>query len=107
MTPGRRLAQMNLRRGLTISAIAALAMSYGTFGAVGQWSSMVAKFRPSGGSELHGPPYNKAEEAEFHRRVGRGPIAMYRADGRKEQKPHQHSRRKKSPTPTAQANEGR
>jgi hypothetical protein len=39
---------------------------------------MVVEFKTKYGFEIHGPPYTKAEEAEFYRRVGGGPIAVYR-----------------------------
>jgi hypothetical protein len=36
---------------------------------------------------LHGPPYTKAEEADFYRRQGGGPVTLYHStDARKGQK---------------------
>lgn len=36
------------------------------------------------GNRIHSPPYTKAEEAEFYRRVGGGPLTVYRStDARK------------------------
>lgn len=36
------------------------------------------------GNRIHGPPYTKAEEDEFYRRVGSGPVTVYRStDARK------------------------
>jgi hypothetical protein len=31
------------------------------------------------GNRYHAPPYTKAEEDEFYRRVGGGPVTVYRA----------------------------
>ena len=31
------------------------------------------------GNRYHSPPYTKAEEAEFYRRIGGGPVTVYRA----------------------------
>lgn len=39
---------------------------------------MVVKYITKGGSRIHGPPYSKAEEAEFYRRIGGGPITVAR-----------------------------
>ena len=33
------------------------------------------------GMRIHSPPYTKAEEDEFYRRVGRGPITVARPAG--------------------------
>jgi hypothetical protein len=33
------------------------------------------------GNRIHSPPYSKAEEDEFYRRVGRGPITVARPAG--------------------------
>src|SRR5262249_21722401 len=37
---------------------------------------MVLKYISKTGSRIYGPPYTKAEEDEFYRRVGRGPITV-------------------------------
>ncbi len=37
---------------------------------------MVVKFTIPGGSRWHGPPYTKAEEEDFYRRIGRGPVTV-------------------------------
>jgi hypothetical protein len=39
---------------------------------------MVLKYITKGGTRIHGPPYTKAEEAEFYRRQGRGPVTVVR-----------------------------
>jgi hypothetical protein len=39
---------------------------------------MVLKYITKGGTRIHGPPYTKAEEAEFYRRQGRGPVIVVR-----------------------------
>jgi hypothetical protein len=45
--------------------------------------SMVVKIDKHG-NRIHSPPYTKAEEAEFYRRVGGGPVTVVRpADDRK------------------------
>jgi hypothetical protein len=36
---------------------------------------MVVKFITKSGQRVHEPPYTEAEEAEFYRRVGNGPVA--------------------------------
>jgi hypothetical protein len=41
---------------------------------------MVVKFTKDG-LTVHGPPYTKAEEDEFYRRVGRGPVTVARPVG--------------------------
>ena len=33
------------------------------------------------GNRIHSPPYTKAEEADFYRRIGRGPITVARPAG--------------------------
>jgi hypothetical protein len=40
---------------------------------------MVVKYITPGGSRIHGPPYTQAEEDEFYRRIGGGPITIFRA----------------------------
>jgi hypothetical protein len=48
---------------------------------------MVVKFTIKGGTRVHGPPYTKAEEADFYRRNADGPVTVARrADARKGQK---------------------
>ena len=37
---------------------------------------MVVKFTTKGGGRFHEPPYTKAEEAEFYRRQGGGPVTF-------------------------------
>jgi hypothetical protein len=45
---------------------------------------MVLKYISKTGSRIYGPPYTKAEEDEFYRRIGLGPITVARlADDRK------------------------
>ena len=39
---------------------------------------MVLKYIDKFGNRIHGPPYTEAEEAEFYRRVGGGPITVAR-----------------------------
>jgi hypothetical protein len=46
--------------------------------------AMVLNYIDKSGSRIHGPPYTKAQEAEFYRRVGRGPITVARPADRKE-----------------------
>jgi hypothetical protein len=42
----------------------------------------------NGMRRIHEPPYTKAEEDEFYRRIGGGPVTVARpADDRKEQTP--------------------
>jgi len=38
---------------------------------------MVVRHVLKGGFKVHGPPYTKAEEAEFYRRNGGGPKTMF------------------------------
>jgi hypothetical protein len=40
-------------------------------------SAMALKYITENGVEIHGPPYTKAEEAEFYRRNGGGPKTMF------------------------------
>jgi len=40
---------------------------------------MVVKYITPGGGRIHGPPYTQAEEDEFYRRIGGGPVTVYRA----------------------------
>ena len=48
---------------------------------------MILKFVTKNGSRVHGPPYSKAEEADFYRRNADGPVTVARrADDRKGQK---------------------
>ena len=42
---------------------------------------MVLKYISMTGSRIYGPPYTKAEEDEFYRRVGRGPVTVARPAG--------------------------
>jgi hypothetical protein len=44
---------------------------------------MVLKYVTKKGTRIHEPPYTKAEEDEFYRRVGRGPITVARPAGDK------------------------
>ena len=37
---------------------------------------MVVKFVTKNGSRIHGPPYTKAEEADFYRRNADGPVRV-------------------------------
>jgi hypothetical protein len=39
---------------------------------------MVLKYISKTGSRIYGPPYTKAEEDEFYRRIGGGPITVAR-----------------------------
>jgi len=39
---------------------------------------MVLKYVSKTGSRIYGPPYTEAEEDEFYRRVGGGPITVAR-----------------------------
>ena len=39
---------------------------------------MVLKYVTKNGMRIHEPPYTKAEEDEFYRRIGRGPITVAR-----------------------------
>ena len=39
---------------------------------------MVLKYVTKNGMRIHEPPYTQAEEDEFYRRVGGGPVAMAR-----------------------------
>jgi hypothetical protein len=39
---------------------------------------MVLKYVNKTGSRIYGPPYTKAEEAEFYRRLGGGPVTVAR-----------------------------
>jgi len=51
---------------------------------------MVLKYVTKNGMRIHEPPYTQAEEDEFYRRVGGGPITVARpASDRKEQTPKQ------------------
>ena len=42
---------------------------------------MVVKHVFPSGSRLHGPPYTKAEEDEFYKRIGGGPTTVARGAG--------------------------
>jgi hypothetical protein len=42
---------------------------------------MVVKHVFPNGSRLHGPPYTKAEEDEFYKRIGGGPTTIARGTG--------------------------
>jgi hypothetical protein len=42
---------------------------------------MVLKYISKTGSRIYGPPYSEAEEDEFYRRVGGGPITVARPAG--------------------------
>jgi hypothetical protein len=54
---------------------------------------MVVKISKTG-NRIHSPPYTKAEQDEFYRRVGGGPVTVVRsADDRKGQKPLAPQRR--------------
>ena len=57
---------------------------------------MVLKYITKGGNRIHGPPYTKAEEAEFHRRAG-PPVVISRRD----------RKAPKSPAPQQQASRQR
>ena len=39
---------------------------------------MVLKYITKGGSRIYGPPYTEAEQDDFYRRVGRGPVTVAR-----------------------------
>jgi hypothetical protein len=39
---------------------------------------MVLKYIDKSGSRIHGPPYTKAEEEDFYRRTGGGPVTVAR-----------------------------
>ena len=46
---------------------------------------MVLKYISNTGNRIYGPPYTKAEEDEFYRRIGGGPVTVARpADDPKE-----------------------
>ena len=40
---------------------------------------MILKYVTKNGMRIHEPPYTKAEEDEFYRRVGGGPVTVYRS----------------------------
>jgi hypothetical protein len=47
---------------------------------------MVLKYIDKSGNRIHGPPYTKAEEEDFYRRTGGGPVTVARpASERREQ----------------------
>jgi hypothetical protein len=48
------------------------------------------------GNRIHSPPYTKAEEAEFYRRVGRGPVTVVRPAG---ERTRQTSPKQQQPSP--------
>ena len=39
---------------------------------------MVLILNTKGGGQLHGPPYTKAEERDFYKRIGGGPLTVAR-----------------------------
>jgi hypothetical protein len=39
---------------------------------------MVLKYVTKNGMRIHSPPYTEAEEAEFYRRIGGGPVTVAR-----------------------------
>jgi hypothetical protein len=61
---------------------------------------MVLKFTTKHGLKVYGPPYTKAEEAEFYSRNANGPVTIARrADDRKGQKsqaPRRQSQNRKN-----------
>jgi hypothetical protein len=56
---------------------------------------MVLKYVTKSGLRVHGPPYTKAEEADFYRRNANGPVTVARGSdvrkGQKSPKPQQPS----------------
>jgi hypothetical protein len=56
---------------------------------------MILKFVTQKGTKVYGPPYSKAEEADFYRRNAEGPVTVVRGvdarKGRKSQAPRQQS----------------
>ena len=54
---------------------------------------MILKFVTKNGTRVHGPPYFKAEQADFYRRNASGPVTVVRrADARKGRKFQAHQR---------------
>jgi hypothetical protein len=44
---------------------------------------MVLKYISKTGSRIYGPPYTEAEQDDFYKRVGRGPVTVARPAGDK------------------------
>ena len=63
--------------------------------------AMILKYVTKNGMRIHEPPYTKAEEDEFYRRVGRGPITVARPAGDRKEPTSP------SPRQQSQANPGR
>src|SRR5215475_3182879 len=54
------------------------------------------------GVKVHGPPYTKAEEADFYRRTGNGPITMFAPREKKAPEPPAISRPRRAIAPAEQ-----
>jgi hypothetical protein len=48
------------------------------------------------GCRIYGPPYTEAEEADFYKRVGRGPVTVVRPAGDKTTKKSEKKRSDKT-----------
>jgi hypothetical protein len=64
---------------------------------------MVLKYITKDGSRIYGPPYTEAEQDDFYKRVGRGPVTVARADDKTTNKKAQKSTAiKRDPDPLRQ-----
>ena len=57
---------------------------------------MVVKYITPGGSRIHEPPYTQAEEDEIYRRIGGGPVTVYRARPAADKTTNKQSAKKRS-----------